>query len=468
MTDSLRRLNRALLAALALVALALGYWGLVRRESLLARNDNPRRVLEEQRIQRGQILDRHGVPLTAAEVEPESRVVTRRYLYPSAAPVVGYYSLQYGVGGIEAAYDDLLRGNTALTPGERLLNQWLHRSQAGGEVRLTIDVGVQQAVQAALASHSGAAVVLTVPDGDILAIGSQPTFDPNTLEENWESLAADDAAPLLNRATQGLYQPGTALQSVVLGAALNSGLLDPSQPWQGDLSVTLSGGVLPCAGAAVDVDTIARAYLQACPAPFQAIGRQLNARRLSAALTDFGLLDAPAFALPTAAADLPTPLEETDAALTAIGQSELTVSPLQMAMVAGALADQGRVPALRLVEATRTPGGGWQPEAPAGNPRGTISPESIEEVDSLMRRAVANGTARGAALPDQVVYGHTGLALSGPEGNLNAWFIGFVRLDSGRSIAAAVLIEDAQDANTAAQIGGQVLQAALQAVHFSG
>jgi penicillin-binding protein A len=466
MTDSLRRLNRAMLAALALVALALGYWGLVRRGSLEARDDNPRRVLEEQRIQRGQILDRHGTPLTTAEVEAESRVVTREYPYPAVAPVVGYYSLQYGVGGIEAAYDDLLRGNTALTPGERLLNQWLHRSQAGGDIRLTIDLGVQQAVQAALAGHKGAAVVLRVPDGEVLAIGSQPTFDPNTLGENWDSLAADDAAPLLNRATQGLYQPGTALQSIVLGAALNTGLLTPSQPWQGDLSVVVGGGTLPCVGATEGVDTIAQAYLQACPAPFQAIGRQLNARRLGAALTDFGLLDAPAFSLPTAAPDLSIPPEEMDAALTAIGQSELTVSPLQMAMVAGAMANQGRVPALRLVEATRTPGKAWRLETASGNPRGTISPESIEEVDSLMRRAVMSGDARGAALPDHLVYGHTGLALAGPEGSLNAWFIGFVRLDSQRAVAVAVLIEDIRDpqeASTAAEIGGQALLAALEA-----
>jgi peptidoglycan glycosyltransferase len=463
MTDSLRRLNRALLAALALVALALGYWGLVRRESLLTRDDNPRRVLEEQRIQRGQILDRHGVPLTTAEIEPESRVVTRYYPHPAVAPVVGYYSLQYGVGGIEAEYDDLLRGNTTLTPGERLFNQWLHRSQAGGDVRLTIDVDVQQAVQAALAGHSGAAVVLTVPEGEVLAIGSQPTFDPNTLEQNWEDLAVDDAAPLLNRATQGLYQPGTALQSIVLGAALNTNLLDPSQPWQGELSAVVDGGTLPCVGAVEEVDTITQAYLQACPAPFQAIGRQLNARRLSAALTDFGLLDAPAFSLPTAALDQSTPLEEMDAALTAIGQSELTVSPLQMAMVAGALANQGRIPALRLVEATRTPEDGWQTEAPTGNPRGTISPESVEEVTNLMRRAVTNGGARAAGLPDRVVYGHTGLALAGPEGSLNIWFIGFVHLDTERSIAVAVLIEDSRDANAAAEIGGQALQAALQA-----
>jgi peptidoglycan glycosyltransferase len=466
MTDSLRRLNRAMLVALALVALALGYWGLVRRASLQARDDNPRRVLEEQRIQRGQILDRHGVALTTAEVEPESRVVTRLYPYPAVAPVVGYYSLQYGVGGIEAAYDDLLRGNTALTPGERLLNQWLHRSQAGGDVRLTIDLGVQQAVQDALAGQRGAAVVLRVPDGEVLAIGSQPTFDPNTLGENWDSLAADDAAPLLNRATQGLYQPGTALQSIVLGAALNTGLLDPSQPWQGELSVMVGGGTLPCVGPVEGVDTIAKAYLEACPAPFQAIGRQLNARRLGAVLTDFGLLDAPAFSLPTAATDLSIPPEEMDVALTAIGQSELTVSPLQMAMVAGAFANQGRVPALRLVEATRTPGEAWRLETASGNPRGTISPESIEEVDSLMRQEVVNGGARGSGSPRYVAYSHTGLALSGPEGSLNAWYIGFVHLDSQRSIAVAVLIEDIQgpqEASTAAQIGVRALQAALEA-----
>ncbi|HEC24045.1 MAG TPA: hypothetical protein ENI95_14115 [Chloroflexi bacterium] len=461
MTASLRRLSGGFLAAFAVIALALGYWSVMRRDSLIARDDNPRRVLEEQRIRRGQIVDRNGEPLADTLIDPDSDTTTRIYPHPEAAPVVGYYSLRYGVGGIEGELDDILRGDATLTPSERVLNQLLHRPQTGGDVQLTIDIMVQRAVQEALGTQRGAVVVLSVPAGEVLALGSQPTFDPNALEERWDELSADPEAPLLSRATQGLYQPGTILQSVILGAALNAGAIETTEMWEGDLEVPVNGVTLPCSGDPQAVSTLSDAYIQACPAPFQSIAWRLNARRLDGALADFGLLEAPAFTLPTSAADLTIPPAQANLALTAIGQSDLTISPLQMALVATAFANQGQMPALQLVRATRLPGGEWQPVSPTGNPRGTISPASVESVAGLMRQSVLSGAAQAATLPGRVVYGHSGLAIAGPEGSLNAWFIGFTYVNEGEAIAVAVLIEDAHSADVAARVGAEALRAAL-------
>ncbi len=286
-------------------------------------------------------------------------------------------------------------------------------------------------------------------------MSSAPTFDANLLDDTWDDLNDDPDAPLVNRVTQGLYQPGTILQSALLGGAINTRLADPQDAWSGALAVQVNDGSLPCIQDGPTIDTLAKAYLWACPGPFQSL--DITTPALSDMLADFGLVDAPQFELPAEAVE-PADFDPT---LTLVGQSDLTVSPLQMVMVASAFANHGQMPALRLVNATRSPGGEWEPTAAAGNPRGTISRDSAEVMANLMKRAVSQGGANAAQLPGQEVYGHAGIALSGPEGSLNAWFIGFVPRPDGGSIAVAVLIEDADQPDVAAAIGGQVLQAAL-------
>lgn len=462
MRGSLRRLGYGLLAAFTVVALALAYWVMARGGALVAREDNPRRVLYEQRLVRGAILDRDGELLARSVVDPETGLAMRLYPHPEAAPAVGYASLRYGVSGIEAAYDDLLRGDSQIAPQQQLMQNLLHRAPEGSNVRLTLDLAVQGAAVEALGERAGAAVALGVPDGDVLALASAPIFNPNRLDETWETLAADPAAPLLNRATQGQYQPGTILESVILGVGVNTRAADPADEWDGLLQVEVDGVSLPCADTGVDASTIGGAYIAACPRPFVAVAESIGAGRLDTALGDFGLLEPPPFTLPTEAADTSSPATD-DLEATAIGQGELTVSPLQMARVVAALADSGRMPPLRLVSAVQAPTGEWQDVTAEGNPRGTISPVSVSAVVEWMGQAVAEGPAAAASVPGEQVYGHAGLAIAGPDGTLNAWFIGFVESTSDRRIAVAVLLEDTADAREAARVGGAVLDAALAA-----
>lgn len=459
MTSSIRQVSRFFLVAFVVVALALGYWGLVRQDELLGRVDNPRRIASERRIQRGQIVDRNGVVLAETLVDEASGIATRYYPFADmAAHVVGYYSLQYGVSGVEAQYDAFLRGDTALEPLRRLSNELLHRPQVGGDVQLTLDATIQRTADQALGGQRGAIVVLSVPQGEVLAMSSRPTFDPNTLSDNWASLRDDPSAPLVNRATQGLYQPGTILQSVLLGTALNASLPISEMSWEGELSSHINGRVLPCADEPILVDSATTAFLWGCPAPFQPLVMEIGERRLRATLTDFGLLEA-SDPLSSEADNL---LAEDGLSLTAIGQGNLNVSPLQMALVAAAFADHGRMPAPQLVLATREPDDSWRSIEPEGNPRGTISRNSADAVAQLMARSVLEGAARAASLPDNTVYGHAGLALAGPQPAYNAWFIGFAYYSPDQAIAVAVLLEDTTDASKAAWVGGQVLKAALE------
>jgi penicillin-binding protein A len=465
MTAAINQLGRLFLAAFIFVALVLGYWGLVRRDDLLARQDNPRLLLEEQKLQRGQILDRNGVVLAETQIDSTTGLGTRRYPEPAVAPIVGYYSLRHGVGGIEAAYDDVLRGDAFLTPAQNLANHMLHRPQVGGDVRLTIDLRTQQIADQALAGSIGTVIVLKAPQGDVLAIGSQPSFNPNQLDDLWDSLKSDPNAPLLNRATQSLFQPGTILQSIVLGTAINVGAASPDDTWDSNLTVRLEGVDLPCAEQPpAAVSSLQDAFVWACPRPFQALGERLGTHTLDIALDNFGLLEAPAFELPTAVPSLDMESTLQDPALASIGQGNLTVSALQMGLVAAAFADHGQMPAPRLVQAIHAPDDPWNPTPLRGNPRGTISRGSADQIIRLMADAARIGSARAARQAEDTMYGQVGLALSGPQASLNSWFIGFAYLADGDAISVAVLLENSRNTDDAARIGGSVLHAAIESL----
>jgi len=301
MPDSISRLARALLVGFGLVALGLAYWQVIRAPSLLAREDNPRRVIAEQRVRRGQLLDRNGRALAYSEVLPITALhdtVRRRYALPAAAHAVGYYSLRYGVGGAEAAFDVQLRGQT---------NAWdglLHRPAIGEDVTLSLSWAAQLAADRALGSAAGAVVALDIVSGEAWVMVSHPAYDPNRLDEDWEQLVADPNAPLLNRSIQGLYPVGDLARLVGLAGLLSAGTTTPPDPFQAPLETML--------------------------APLGRLGYLATARQL-------GFDQAPIFDLPTAAGRLPD-LDGKDT------PRDLAVTPLHMARFAAAVARDGQLP----------------------------------------------------------------------------------------------------------------------------
>ncbi len=441
MTKSLQRVTAACLLAFLLLALALGRWSIASSE-LTTRDDNPRRVFQEQEIQRGAIVDRNNGVL--AETVALSGTLIRRYLAGEAAPVVGYDSINYGQAGVEEAADRELRG--PVNP----LDQLLHQRQIGQNVRTTIDDRVQ-ALAAQRLTQPGAAVVLSLPDGAVLAMASNPSFDPNMLDQDWKTLSTDPSAPLLNRATQGLYQPGEILQSVILADALERGTVTLTQPLtQADRSLTLNGLTLTCTPTAT-VETLAEAYAQACPAPFADLGTMLGAEQLISITQRWHLDQPPDLEIRTSAAPTLTfDLSTTQAVQAyAVGQGELTVSPLRMALVAATLGNLGVMPRPYLLDAVQNVDGEWQPYPREGAPSGEaiISPQTAQALTAALRTE-GNTT------------GHGGTAFSGDK--QLSWFIGLAPADQPK-YAIAVLIETPQNATEAEQIGREVLGELLTA-----
>ncbi len=488
MTHQLNRITAALLFGFLIVAVTLGFWSVIRADDLLAREDNARNVIAEQAIQRGSILDRDGAVLAYSRAD-KAGIMRRMYPVPAAAGAVGYYSFTYGTAGIEAAYDDELRGDAWLSDWQSLVDETLHRTLIGGDVRATVDRDVQQVAADALGNRLGAVVLVEVPSGRVLAMVSQPGFDPNKLDANWRALTADqDTSPLLNRVTSGFYQPGGALQTVILAALLgahselpNSGatVLNTMVPDAHD-SVQANGLTLTCLDGVPDRDlTLAEAYMYGCPAVFanalsteSALTSTLTPERVWDRFATFGLLDVPEpvgfetairITLPRPLTD-ETPAEVLRAAL--VGQGDLTVTPLQMVQIVAAIANRGNAVPLHLVDATRPPDSEvWQPV-----PTPALDPALMRaDVAAALRLAMLQAAAQSPAVSqaqrgDLVLYGHAALSLSGPPITPYAWFVGFVDQTVGsdvRAIAAIVVIEDEADPGAAAQVAGAAFAAAV-------
>jgi peptidoglycan glycosyltransferase len=435
MSKSLHRTAAAFLLAFFVLALALGRWSIAAPD-LIARDDNPRRVFQEQLIQRGSIFDRNDQVL--AETVPQSDTLARRYPFLAAAPVVGYYSINYGAAGVEEALDRVLRG-----PHDEV-DQLLHQRQSGQDVRTTLDARAQQILSERL-TQPGAAIVLSLPDGAVTALASNPSFDPNTLDQNWKTLSADPAGPLLNRATQGLYQPGAIFETLLLADAIQRGVPLTETLANPDRPITLERLTLTCAHDDVSPATLAEAYAQGCPAPFADLAAQLTANDLISLTQQWKLDVPPSLEIRTSAALTPTVDLSTTAALQAyaLGQGQLTLSPLHLAQVAATIGNSGFMPASYLVKDVQSIDGTWQPYANSAQaPTPVIDPAVARAVLQAMR--VQDNTA-----------GHGGAAVSGDR--QHAWFIGLAPADQPK-YAIAVLLEDAQHATDAEIIGRAVLE----------
>ncbi|NBD35626.1 MAG: hypothetical protein GVY30_06465, partial [Chloroflexi bacterium] len=344
------RLGMALLTLLTITALSTGMWSVLRAEELRARPTNPRTILAEARIHRGRILDHTGTVLAGTEIDAAG-YITRTYPVPEAAPVVGYATLQYGAAGIEATCDARLRGDLEQSPEAAFWDALLHRAPVGKDVHLTINAEMQKMAQTLLQGHEGAAILADAHTGEILALASAPTYDPATVAEQWATLREAPGAPLLNRATQSLAQPGPILETVLLGAALDAGFPPTSTPESLTRPMPINGNTLRCTHPPTEA-TWTAALIQTCPGPFAALTDNWNAEQLKATFETWRLTTAPPLEIPTVATTWETEVSNLDVVAESLGQGELLVTPLQLAHIAATLANDGLRPALHLLPAS--------------------------------------------------------------------------------------------------------------------
>ncbi len=413
-TDPIKHVHLFLLLLWGLLAINLGWWSLYRSSNLVARLDNPRRAVQSQFVMRGRILDRDGNVLAESLGKPGS--YARKYTQTGGAHVVGFDTYTYGQSGIEASMDAYLRGERDVDEGSYLWGKLLRGfTPPGVDIQLTLDLELQLKAAEAISGHEGAAVILDGFSGEILALASSPSFDPNLIEEQWRELTQNEKAPLMDRTTQGRYQPGTVLTPFLYAWGLQEGL--PAEAIRmDDLNriVPVSGGMLACAGNQIqpEVADVGDAIQRGCPALMDDIGKRLDLESFGRMLELYGF-DREVALLPSPGEQVVSiELDPPDLSAEFIGQGTLTVTPVQVARAFATLISPSQIPELKLV---RTPDGSVGERQVETEDHQARDQAQSEEIQRLIRGALWD-----EALAAYVAAGN---ALAGPSKDLG-WFMG--------------------------------------------
>lgn len=379
-------------------------------------------------------MARGGEVLAATQVLPQGEL---KRVYPGGeafASLTGFVSSRYGKSGGEAVFNQALSG---LNP----LNKFLRLT--GGEIRgedvvLTVDFKLQQLAFRLLGGRKGAVVALDPRSGEILALVSSPSYDPNQVEVNWAGLMADPAKPLFNRALQGTYPPGSCFKIVTGAAVLEKdvgyaarSLLCPGQ-------VKIEGYELSCPRAHGKIG-FKEAFAYSCNVFFATLAQTVGAQKLRKVAEAFGFNEEIPCELAVKESLFPARLSAPDLAACAIGQGKVLATPFHLALIAAAVAQDGLMMKPHLLKEVRTPEGKVKTQQVPVLWREVTSPAVTAKLKEALAAVVTEGTGQAAQVPGLALAGKTGSA-ENPQGPPHAWFVGFGPLPEPR-LAVAVIIE---------------------------
>ena len=446
-----------LFAALLLNSTYLQYF---EASSLNSRGDNKRVRDAEFSRKRGAIIA--GGTSVAESVKSKDQYKYQRvYKQPEKyAPLTGYYSYIYGRAAVEQSQNDILSGSDPRLFVNRVVDMLGSNQPKGGSVSLTIDPKAQTAAYdglRGLGKGTKAAVAAIEPStGKILALASTPTYDPNRLashqfsrvQKNYEQLTRAKDQPMLDRAIQETYPPGSTFKLVTAAAALSSGQYTPTTKVAGGRSINLPQTTTdlpnePGLDCGVDRITLTQALENSCNTAFAEIGLKLGADALREQADKFGFGQSYLQDLPgQVKSRFPADPDEPQTAFSAIGQFDVAATPLQMALVAAGIANNGTVMRPYVVDEVQAPDlsllDKTQPEALRSN---AVSSSVARDLTQMMIEVVDNGTGRTAQIPNVKVAGKTGTAQRGVNQAPYAWFVSFAPADDPK-VAVAVLVDD--------------------------
>jgi penicillin-binding protein A len=472
----LRRVAISILVLFTLLIINVNYIQVVRSDELRSDSSNTRVLAAEYDRERGAIVV--GGTAVAESLPTDGRL---KYLrnYPQGelyAAVTGYHSLIYNNYQLERAENDVLAGSDARLTFRRLADMFTGRDPAGGDVVLTLDPAVQEAAMAGLEGVTGAVVALDPSSGAILAMASTPSYDPTRLSSHdpadirayWDELEAASPDPRLNRAIGDNYPPGSLFKVIVSAAALEDGRTPETViPAPDILTLPQTNTQLRNFGnsrcSSSQEQTLIDALTVSCNTAFAQLGIDLGEDRVREMAEAFGL-DGEGYEIPLDVAPSGVGDIESAAALgqTSIGQRDVRMTPLQAALVAATVAndgvqmkpyivDQVQAPDLTVIDST-------QPE----EWREPISADVANQLTEMMLSVVENGSGRAARISGVEVAGKTGTAQVSDEVADHTWFMGFAPADDPQ-IAVAVFVANGggTGGERSAPIARQVIEAYL-------
>ncbi|HEX6230735.1 MAG TPA: penicillin-binding protein 2 [Actinomycetota bacterium] len=453
-----------------------------------------RQLIAEYEVNRGSILARDGTTVLASSRRSAGELKYQRR-YPQGeryAHLTGFYSFVFGRTELERTYNDYLAGDAAELLPQTLTDLVLGRDRRGAAIVTTIDPELQVAAEEAAAAEPGDVAIAAVDPstGDLLALVAEPTFDANLLSSQepkvvrdaWAELNDDPDKPLVSRASDELFPPGSTFKIVTAAAALQNGF-GPDSTWPNprelDLPLTTETlenfGGSHCAGGA-DQITLATALQISCNVTFGQIGLELGAEALAEQARLFGFTEEPGedavpFDIPWVSGVFPAPdtfEQRTPAiALSAIGQQDVAANPLQMAIVAAAIGNGGVQMEPRLVSEIRDPSGRVVRTLEPQEFSRPLSPANAATLTRMMVSVVEGGTGTAARISGVDVAGKTGTAQHGEGADPHAWFVAFAPAQDPEVAVAVIVLDggslgsEATGGQVAAPIARAVLEAAL-------
>ncbi len=493
MNGQIMRLTYVALALVGVLVLMTTYWQTWAAAGLAARQDNAIRRVAEFSIDRGLIFSfdpRRRLARNRERVVDGKTLYFRRYPYGSlAAHVIGYSTVGRSRTGLERSLNDYLTASNAnlSTVLDKTLDELHGRPIQGNDVVTTLDLDAQQIAQEQLGTNCGAVVALDPRTGKVLVMAASPSFDPNLVEEHYGEISditanCAPAAPLLNRASAGLFIPGSIFKVITVSAALESKKFGPGSTFYDPGYCTVYGkqvhNFADQSGPEVfGTINLVTGLVHSVNSVFCNIGLKLGAKRILDTAKQFGFYQRPPLETP-ADERLPSGLyrdgklyyprvdSNVDAGRMAFGQERMLVTPLQMAMVAGALGFGGKLMEPHVVDRIVGPGGKVVDEQAPHLIRQAVSARTAHEVAAMMRLVVREGTGTAAQISGYSVGGKTGTAETGVSESNTTWFIAFAGKDaeSPPEVAIAVVLQNQSGVGgtTAAPIARTVMQAILQ------
>jgi peptidoglycan glycosyltransferase len=481
MNKPIRRLSFVVAVLFCTLLISTTWIQFVTAKSLDDRPGNRRTLLDSYSRERGAILV-DGTPIAKSVPTKDDLKWVRTY--PQAklySQVTGYYSFTYGAGfGLEGTEDSLLSGQSDKLFYRRVLDMLTGKPPSGASLELTINPKAQAAADQALGNQRGAVVALDPKTGAILAMVSHPQYDPSTLSSHnlnsvaaaWKALNADPLHPADNRAIAGdLYPPGSTFKLITAAAALSSGKFTEQSQIPGPASLALPQSTvhlptddgLPCGPG--NKTTLTHALQISCNTSFGWLGLTLGGDALRAQAAKFGFgdsLEVPMRVTPSVVPALNAP----QSAQAAIGQYDVRVTPMQMAMVSAGIANNGIVMKPYLVKDTRSSNLDLIDQTQPEQLSQAVSPAVAAALTRMMVTVVQSGTGTPAQIPGIQVAGKTGTAQHVMGGNPHAWFTAFAPA-SDPQIAVAVVVEDGGNAGSEAYggaVAGPIARAVIEAV----
>jgi penicillin-binding protein A len=436
---------------------------------------NPRLVNQQLDFERGRIYDRNGVVL--ADTVQQDDIYYRTWPVASAYPVTGYYSpLMYGSTGLEATYEEELSGQAGNNSIERTVRNMLGMPQQGSNLNLTLDADLQTQAMNMLGDSEGAVVVLDIQTGATIVLASNPIFDPNRLFTTgndpeaaayWDSLLNDPNTPLVARANQGVYTPGSTFKTVTAAIAIEEGFAEPESVYEDTGELNINGRILPeynRPDESRDQWTLAEGIAWSLNVVFAQIGMQIGGELYWQYGPELGFDETIPYDLPVAESQMANNRDALSdvnmVADTGFGQGQLQTSPLHLAMIAAAWANDGRMMEPYLVDSVTDADGSVSWTADPSVWREPVSPETANDVEAMMVNAVENGSIRNAWVEGYVIGGKTGTAEIGNDSS-HSLFIGFIGDPEPRYAVAVVLEEGSGGLTSAVAIGRDILVATI-------